>query len=66
MEELGDITSSRGDTLFCNTLIYWTVAWLRFSRSCHETADTHNVLLTNNGFHVKRGMVLQGNFWGLE
>jgi hypothetical protein len=66
VEKLGDITSSRGGTLFCDTLIYWILAWPRFGRSCHETADTHSVLLTNDGFHVRRGMVLKGNFWGLE
>jgi hypothetical protein len=64
VEELGDITSSRENTLFCNTLIYWIVTWLRFGRPCHKIADTHSVLCTNNGFHVRRGMVLQGNFWG--
>jgi hypothetical protein len=58
-ETLGDITAPRGDTLVCNTLIYRTAARLRFGRSSHKT-----VLLTDRSFHIRRVMVLKGNFWG--
>jgi hypothetical protein len=58
-ETLGDITSARGDTLVCNTLIYRTAARLMFGRSSHKTA-----VLTDSSFHIKRSMVLKGNCHG--